>query len=42
MLNNEERLRKNQAFYLINKNLWEFFRGIYGGGPTIIINDDSS
>jgi DUSP domain len=39
--NNKDGLRKNVNFYLLSKQVWDFFLGIYGGGPTITINNSS-
>ena len=36
---NSLRLCKEKDYYTIGKELWEFFISIYGGGPTITIND---
>jgi hypothetical protein len=35
---NFESLKKNQDYYLLTKDVWEFFFNIYGGGPTITRN----
>lgn len=34
---NEARLKKNVDFYMLTKDMWDFFFNIYGGGPTILI-----
>jgi len=36
---NKDNLRKNANYYLLWGEVWEFFLSIYGGGPTIIVND---
>lgn len=36
---NKDNLRKNANYYLLWAEVWEFFLSIYGGGPTIIVND---
>jgi len=39
---NKDRLRKNVDYYLISQRLWEFFFNLYGGGPSIKINLNTS
>jgi hypothetical protein len=33
-----DQLKKNIDYYLLTKEVWEFFFNIYGGGPTILMN----
>ena len=37
--NNKDRLRKNDHFYLLSKELWDFIFSIYGGGPAIVMHN---
>jgi hypothetical protein len=41
---NREKLRKNVDYYLLTREVWDFFFNIYGGGPAIVMNnrDDNS
>jgi hypothetical protein len=32
-------LKKNVDYYILTKDVWEFFLSIYGGGPTITKNE---
>lgn len=34
----KDSLKKNEDYYLLTREVWEFFFNIYGGGPTIVIN----
>jgi DUSP domain len=35
----KDRLKKNIDYFLLTKAVWEFFLSIYGGGPTIVLNN---
>ncbi len=37
---NSDKLQRDRDYYIIPKQAWEFLFNIYGGGPTIIKNDD--
>jgi len=39
-LDNKANLEKDKDFFMINKQLWDFLMAIYGGGPTIVINEE--
>jgi len=32
-------MKKNHDYYLFTKEMWDFFYGIYGGGPIILKNN---
>jgi hypothetical protein len=38
----KDRLKKNVDYFLLTKEVWEFFLSVYGGGPTIIINNSET
>lgn len=36
---NHHSLKKNTDFFMLTKEVWEFFFNIYGGGPVITLNN---
>jgi hypothetical protein len=34
-----EKLKKNVDYFMLTKEVWDFFFNIYGGGPTITVNN---
>lgn len=38
---NSQALKRNSDYYQVSKEVWYFFFNIYGGGPTIVTNNQN-